>query len=381
MLNEATRGSLTDTRDRSLKGRIKEIIPWKGDDIKEILRKIVFIGAICVLCYSAYDAYIYKFGSSTMIKDQQDLASHFTLPGTSDSSDTNKDSQGDQSNAPAVTPDDKTQNNNENTDVVDSKYPAGMLSTFEYYYDINPDVVGYLFIDGIYLDDKKAEDERELAISYPVVQSGDNDYYLSHDFYGQEKDYGALYADYRATAGGENRSDNVTIYGHNMGTGYYFNHLAHDYNDKNSAEFVSGHRIVDFTSLYKHEQYIIFACFLTGIYESDDNQPLFRYHNAVNFNDDLAQFDYWYKNVMYRNYYTTDIECDINDEYLTLSTCSYEISDSRFVVVARKLREGEDPSVYSYRSNPNKHMPKKYLDAYDMYVREDNGPDYEYYTP
>lgn len=383
MLNEATRGSLTDTRDRSLIGRIKDIIPWKGDDIKEIVRKLVFITAMCVLCYSVYDAYVYKFGSSSMINDQRELASHFNLDDVTEPKNPDNSSGNNQNTVPAVVPDNTNgeQNNDDITEPVNSKYPAGMLSTFEYYYDINPDIVGWLSIDGIYLDDKKPENERELAINYPVVQSDDNDYYLAHDFYGQEKDYGALYADFRATAGGDGRSDNVTIYGHNMGSGNYFHHIAHDYNNKSSAKFVSEHRIIDFTSLYKHDQYIIVGCFLVGIYESDDNQPIFRYHNVVDFNDDPAQFDYWYKNVMYRNYYTTDIDCDINDVYLTLSTCSYEISDSRFVVVARRLREGEDPSVYTYRSNPNKHMPKRYLKAFDLNIREDDGPDYEYYTP
>ena len=74
MLNEARRGSITDDRDRSFMGRVKEILPWKGDSIKELIRKAVFIGAVCVLAYSAYDAYIYNFGSKTMINDQEHLS-------------------------------------------------------------------------------------------------------------------------------------------------------------------------------------------------------------------------------------------------------------------------------------------------------------------
>ena len=49
MLNEARRGTLTDDRDRSFMGRLKELLPWKGDDTKEIMRKLVYIVAVVCL--------------------------------------------------------------------------------------------------------------------------------------------------------------------------------------------------------------------------------------------------------------------------------------------------------------------------------------------
>lgn len=370
MLNEAKRGSLTDDRDRSLKGRLKEYIPWKGDGILEILRKIVFLGAMGFLVYYAYDAYIYNFGSKSMKDDQQNLANLFNTPSVT--------SAAEQDPGEAAVPD-KTPSGGDGQEIpdsaVDSKYPAGMLPNFESLYDINPDIVGWIVINGIYVGDS----DDELAINYGVVQSDDNDYYLSHDFFGAEEEHGALYADYRAVVGGENRSSNVTIYGHNMKVEAFFHHLR-DYN-RFTTGFVSEHRLVDFTTLYEHEQYIIIGCFLVSTEEEDDNQPLFRYHNAVEFNT-IEDFDYWYKNILYRNYFKTDIDCNMDDKYLTLSTCSFEISDSRFVVVARKLREGEDPDAYSYVSNPKRHMPVKWYKAmgYDV-PKKDDGPDYEYYTP
>ena len=369
MLNEAKRGSLVDNRDRSLKGRIKEIIPWKGDDIKEIIRKTVFIGAVAFLIYWCYTAYIYNFGSKSMIDDQKYLADLLDKA----TADAENDSNTAKPDTPAVVP-----GNDQNTDgdtQTDVKEPAVMMKKFEPFYEINSDFIGWVSIDGIYLGDSNDT----LAINYPVVQTGDNDYYLEHDFFGEIKDYGALFADYKARVGGDDgRSSNVTIYGHNMKTEYYFHHLR-DYN-RLDPTFVSEHRLVNFSSLYEDEQYIIFACFYVSVREEDDNQPLFPYHNCVEFRN-LSEFDYWYKNVMYRNYYLTDIECDINDEYLTLSTCAFEIGDSRFVVVARKLREGEDPSVYTYKTNYKKHMPEKWYIVFDETVPKDDGPDYEYYIP
>ena len=372
MLDEAQREAFSEERDRSLLGRIKEIVPWKGDDIKEIIRKTVFIAAVGVLIYSAYDAYIYNFGSKTMIDDQQNLVNMFTGPTVTDTAEPSGDTTAPTPAADGDNPDLPAQAPAEN--VPASKYPAGMLQNFEQLYDINPDIVGWVSIPGIYLSDT----DGTLAINYPVVQNGDNDYYLSHDFFGVEQDYGALYVDYRAKVAGEDRSSNVTIYGHNMKTEYYFHHLR-DYN-RLSPTFVSEHRIVDFSTLYDNEEYIIFAAFLVSVHEEDDNQPIFRYHNCVEFND-MASFDYWYKNVMYRNYWKTDIDCTIDDEYLTLSTCAFEISDSRFVVVARKLRPGEDPESYTYRQNGKRHMPEKWYRANGYDVPHDSGPDYEFYIP
>lgn len=374
MLNEAKRGSLTDDRDRSLKGRLKEIIPWKGDSLHEVLRKLIFIGAVAVLIYSAYTTYIYFFGSRSMIKDQQQFADLFNEGAQSAESTQSTASNGSSQSGDTETPS-ESDNPAHSPDVSKPTAPLKMLSNFEKLYPINNDVVGWLKIPGIYF-----EGTEDLAINYPVTQTDDNDYYLTHDFNGDEQEYGCLYADHKAEVlDPEKRSSNVTIYGHNMKTEFYFHHLR-DYNRTNPG-FVSDHRIIDFTTLYQEDRYIIFACFFVSTKAEDDDQPLFMYHNCVDF-PDAASFDYWYKNVMYRNYYKTDIECDINDDYLTLSTCSFEITDARFVVVARKLRPGEDPDSYTYESNSDRHMPVKWYQAFGYDVpAKDDGPDYEYYVP
>lgn len=377
MLDEAIREKASDSRDRSFMGKVRDIIPWKGDDIREIIRKLVFITAMCVLCYSAYDAYIYNFGSKDMINDQRELANLYNPNSQTASSDSADSTPDVTSSTPNTDPSADSPVPDDSSDLLNapevSKYPAGMNPDFNDLYDINPDVVGWLFIDDIYVDDSK----EELAINNAVVQTTDNDYYLEHDYYGAERNYGALFVDYNANPFSPNRSSNVTIYGHNMKVGRFFHHL-HDY--KKGAQFVSDHRIVHFNTLYSNDEYIIFACFLVSVNEEDDNQPLFRYHTIHELKTDV-DFDYWYKNVMYRNYYKTDIDCDISDEYLTLSTCSTEINDSRFVVVARKLRPGEDPSVYNYRSNSKAHRPAKLYIATGNEVPTDSGPDYEIYQP
>ncbi len=376
MLNEV-RPAETVKRDRSFKGRLKELLPWKGDDVKEIIRKLVYITAVAVLIYSFYGVLEYKFGSNDM-HESNDYLSNLYNKGD--------DEQDDNPVQPVAT---DTPDNTDNPDVSasvssddtaqtqpdlpinpeDLKYPAGIISKFKPLYDINPEVIGWLTIDGI--TDAKGGN----YIDYPVLQCGDNDYYLSHDFYGREKNYGALFADYHVKITRESGPKNTIIYGHNMGAGTFFSHL-HDY--KKRVSFVSEHRLVTYSTLWEKNDYIIVGCFLTGIREDQDNIPIFRYHIAFDFEDN-TDFIEWYANVMYRSYYTSDIPCSIDDEYLTLSTCSNEIYDSRFVVIARKLRDGEDASQYNYYSNPDARKPAAFYEAYGMKVPNDKGPDYDYY--
>lgn len=370
MLNEV-RPAGTPERDCSFKGRIKELLPWKGDSIQEIIRKIVYIGSICALIYCGYTVYEYKFGTTDMYQNQEYLSSLYHSSDTSEENDTTADDAASDTtieNEITITDDDTEVSTDVETVV--SKYPAGMLSSFESIYDINSDVIGWLSIDTLTSDDGTA------YIDYPVMQTTDNDYYLTHDVFGNETSYGALFADYNVKITADSHPQNTIIYGHSMASGTYFRHLL-DY--KNGVSTVSQNRVITFSTLYEENQYIVVACFIIGIYDYQDDNPLFAYHTIYDF-DTIEDFDYWYQNILYRNYYTTDIECTMDDEYITLSTCSYEISDLRCVVVARKLRDGEDPSVYTYKSNPNARKPAAYYIAYNMSVPDDDGPDYQYYT-
>lgn len=365
MLNEV-RPAGTVERDRSFKGRIKELLPWKGDSIKEIIRKVVYIGSVCALIYCGYTVYEYKFGTVDMYEDQQYLSNLYHSSDTSEETETTDNSvTQDVTVSNVVTTDDTSTD----TEVTVSKYPEGMLSSFEAIYDINPDVIGWLSIDTL------TDDDGNAYIDYPVMQTTDNDYYLTHDVFGTETTYGALFADYNAKITADSHPQNTIIYGHSMASGTYFRHLL-DY--KNSVSTVSNNRVITYSTLYEENQYIVVACFIIGIYDYQDDNPLFLYHTIYDF-DTIEDFDYWYQNILYRNYYTTDIECTMEDEYITLSTCSYEISDLRCVIVARKLHDSEDPSVYTYKSNPNARKPAAYYIAYGMSVPDDGGPDYQYY--
>ena len=60
-----------------------------------------------------------------------------------------------------------------------------ILEKYADLYEENPDLTGWLSIEG-------------MKIDYPVMQCEDDEYYLHHDFYGNEDKYGCLYIRERA---------------------------------------------------------------------------------------------------------------------------------------------------------------------------------------
>ena len=74
----------------------------------------------------------------------------------------------------------------------------------------SPNIKGWLFAEGTNVD-------------YPVVQTDNNDYYLTHLYNGEANASGALFLDYRNN--GLFMDQNTVIYGHHMQNGSMFGSL------------------------------------------------------------------------------------------------------------------------------------------------------------
>ena len=74
-----------------------------------------------------------------------------------------------------------------------------------------------------------------------------------------------------------------------------------------------------------------------------DQGKIFEYLQ-YKFSDTSNFLDFVYQ-VRERSLIDTPVDLNEDDQLVTLSTCSYEFDDFRTVVVARKVREGEDSSV------------------------------------
>ena len=51
------------------------------------------------------------------------------------------------------------------------------------------------------------------------------------------------------------------------------------------------------------------------------------------------------QNVTERSEIITGVDVQKGDQFMTLSTCSNEFEPSRFIVIGRKVRDGESPEV------------------------------------
>lgn len=182
-------------------------------------------------------------------------------------------------------------------------------------YEENNDLVGWLTIEG-------------MAIDYPVMQNEDDEYYLHHDYYGDDSRYGCLYV--RGTADIHTPDTNFVIYGHNMKDGAMFG----DLDLYREESFYREHSTISFDTLYEERSYEIIAVFLSQVY--DPEEDVFKYYQFYHA-ETQEEFDYFYDSIKEASLYDTGVTAEFGDTFLTLSTCAYHVRDGRLVVVVKRL--------------------------------------------
>lgn len=217
-------------------------------------------------------------------------------------------------------------------------YPSGYSKDFAALWELNPDTVGWISIDG-------------TALDYPVVQTTDNTKYYRMNFEGEYSEHAVPFVD--ASDNLQKPSTNIIVYGHNIRTdGQMFNILK-GYTD---LSFYQEHPVIDFNSVYHDGHYKIISVFYTNTHA--EHGKIFPYHEFIDAQDPQQTQDY-IDSVLVRSIINTGVDVRSDDQLLTLSTCSYEFKDARFVVVARKVRKGESASVDTSAAvmNPNPLYP------------------------
>lgn len=197
---------------------------------------------------------------------------------------------------------------------------------------------------------------KELDMDFPVAQYTDNEYYLKYTLDKVRDKHGALFVDYRNNLA--ELDQNTIIYGHNMGDGSQFGKL----NMYKNLNYYKNCPVVTFNTIYKDYKWKVFAAFLINTKAEDDNNHIFNYWQT-NFKSDEA-FKVYYEEAVRRSYFITDVDVTPQDKILTMSTCSLVFDDSRFVVLARLVRDGESEAVdtSAARENPDQEFPQA---AYD----------------
>ena len=321
---------------------IKYFIPWKGDSKNEVIRKIIFDFSVALFVFSIMQLSDFLHEGDETKSYVQEIVSY------------EPDFEVDKNKTTTTTDMDIASPDSVEKDREVQDWSKNLLNR-------NSDVVGWIKIPGF-----KNSDGDEY-INFPVLQGRDNEEYLTLNLDKQYYESGSIFADAWATINKDGQSDNITIYGHHMRyLGTSFTHLA-EY--KKGVDFLKKYPIIEFNTIYESNcQYIIIGAFVASTKESQDNGNIFRYNTYRYFDDADYKFEDWIANVKKYSWYSSDAECTADDKYITLSTCTNEVADMRWVIIAKKITADDnvDKIIESYKEKNDKdiYFPKCWRDIY-----------------
>lgn len=191
-------------------------------------------------------------------------------------------------------------------EIKENKESNTISVNFDNLTNTNKDTIGWLSITN-------------TNISYPVVQSNDNDYYLTHNFYNENSDSGWLFADYRNNF--DNLSQNIIIYGHNRIENTMFGTL------KNllKENWYTKEQTIYFNTLDKKMTFKIFSIYTI---KAEDFIPTTSYTKK--------ELDIFINEALEKSIYDFNINMDNTDTIITLYTCTNNNKD-RIIIHAKKL--------------------------------------------
>ncbi len=265
----------------------------KGD----IIRYIIMGVAICVFIFAAVQIVriIRNYKRAQDIYDDINKQAYSTETGSD-------------STSPAIDPS------------VSEEYPginASAQINFDVLKEINDDVRGWI-------------DVPSVGISYPIVQSTDNEYYLDHAFNDEFSWSGAIFLDWKNSATIDDPHN--FIYGHHMNDGSMFaSLLEYDSEDfyKQQAENNN-----NYFYIYLEDKIMVYQIFSVCDVTFDDNVDTFRVVRATDTAFTLQDYLVAIDDV---KLYDTGITADADDIITTLYTCQNGSSNPERHMVHGKL--------------------------------------------
>ncbi len=179
----------------------------------------------------------------------------------------------------------------------------------------NPDIIGWLEVEN-------------TNINYPVLQGTDNSYYMTHNYKKENSKNGSIFLD--ANYNWNIPSNNLLIYGHNLGNGMMFQELL----KYEKESFYQEHPVIRFTTAEEDAEYEIISAFKSRVYHKSEKN-VFRYYFFLN-SESEEEYNQFVKNAKNVSLYPIDVTANYGDQLITLSTCSYYVQDGRFAVVGRR---------------------------------------------
>lgn len=281
-------------------GFVNSYIPLRGDSKKEVARKcvvisafLVFLGALGLLFYNM----VFLSVKNEQLNGEIQKIAHREEPKDDD-------------HAP------------------DADTGSGI--DWDELKEINPEIVGWIYIN-------------DTKIDYPVLWHKDDDmngqYYLNHNYRQEWDSYGTIFLDYRCKKGTD--SKNVIMHGHHMNDGSMFGNLMQYAGMSGDLDFYKEAPVIEFDTPKADGKYKIISVYKTNTLSSQGE--FFNYLRG-DFQNDKDFMNYVY-NVRIRSLINCPVTVNEDDELITLSTCSYEFTNFRTVVVARRVRIGESDKV------------------------------------
>lgn len=191
-----------------------------------------------------------------------------------------------------------------------------VLDEYKTLYQKNKKLIGWLKID-------------DTIINYPVMQTGNNEYYLDHNFNQEYDKNGSIFLDYNCSI--YPRSTNLIVYGHHMKSGQMFGQLQKYAKESYGKE----HNVIEFDSIYEKGTYEVMYVFRSKVFNEDEF--VFKYYQFIDANSE-EEFESYMKEMAKMSLYDTGVTASYGDELLTLSTCDNSQTDGRFAVVAKKIK-------------------------------------------
>ncbi len=268
---------------------------FRGNHMNKYLFRALVILCIIIFLAAALYAADYLYMSNKSKTEFENLAS---TVGVSSSHENNSSEAGDE-----------------------NRGPDERLLSYQKLHEENPDMVGWIKIDG-------------TTIDYPVMQTKeDPEFYLRRDFSKEQSQAGTPFIDAACTV--SPRSDNIIIYGHNMSDKTMFAPIL-SYED---PYFYRDHKKIEFNTIDEIGEYEIFAVLLTNVNIWDFDEP--NYYGMVEAQN-AKEFNQFVDMVREASLYETGIEPRYGEKLISLSTCEYSEEDGRMMILAREIPEETD---------------------------------------
>lgn len=178
---------------------------------------------------------------------------------------------------------------------------------------VNPDIRGWICIPG-------------TGLSLPVLQGKDNEFYLTHDFYGEYDRHGSIFIDCKTDVGIE--QSNTVLYGHHMRDGSMFG-LLENYVQE---DFYRQNPVFSFDLIGEERTYQILAVVKCSLAAGEND---FRYYDYKIISEEEMFWQY-YNSIKALSLYDIPVTASYGDELVTLCTCDYSVQDGRLLIIGKK---------------------------------------------